>query len=54
MLVKNYFDAGAFNLNANTPLYRVKDWLNHAFMFAIGLDHHKSVFDFGSCFVCCI
>ena len=41
MLVKNYFDAGAFNLNANTPIYRVKDWLNHAFCFAIGLDHHN-------------
>lgn len=43
MLAKNFFDGGQWNLNYNTVVPNFKQWLQYAFMFAIGLDHHTNV-----------
>ena len=43
MLAKNFFDAGQWNLNYASVVPTFKQWLQYAFMFAIGLDHHTNV-----------
>lgn len=40
-LTKNYFDAGAMNMSFGGTVGSLKEYLNHAFIFPIGLDHHS-------------
>lgn len=41
LLTKNYFDAGAMNMSYGSTIPSMRDFLNHAFMMPIGLDHHS-------------